>query len=280
MATGQQAQLTSSKRAGLWPPLLPREHGAWMMLLVPLIVGALAGGSLSPYVLLTIAAAFFAYLARHPLVLIARVQGQHQRLPAATPVWLLIYAGIAGLCGLAVVALGGYWSLLGIVALAAIPLGVNLYLATRRAEMTLAGELLGIAGLSLGAPATYFVATGSFGHGFGLWLLSFLYFGGTVFYIKLKVRVQARQDAPASRVQRFLIARATVIYHVAVLAASALLVASGLVPLLAPLAYVPATCKAVHGAVDWRRPVNVKRLGVIEIVHSLVFALLLVVAYY
>ncbi len=252
-----------------------------MMLIVPLVVGALAGGPMSWAVILTFVAAFFAYLARHPLVLLARAQGKRERIPPATPIWLVAYGAIAGAAGLAVVVTGGYWLLAPIVALALVPLGLNLYLASRRSEMSLVGELLGIAGLSLGAPAMYYVAAGAPGpQMLGLWLLSFLYFGGAVFYVKLKVRVHSRQDPPQSKFQRLLVGKTTVIYHLVAVAFSALLVATGLVPVLAPLAYIPATCKAIQGTLAWRRTVNIKRLGVIEVVHSLVFALLLIFAYH
>lgn len=251
-----------------------------MMLIIPLVVGALAGGPLTPHVLLTFIAAFFAYLARHPLVLIARAGGQRQRIAAGTLPWLLIYGAVAAISGLGVVLAGRYWLLLAIAALAVVPLGLNLFLATRRAEMSLAGELLGIGGLSLGAPAMFYVAAGVLQpQALGLWLLTFLYFGGTVFYIKLKVRIHSRQSAPGSAVERLLIAKATIIYHLGVVILTALLVGSGLAPLLAPLAYIPATCKAVQGALHWQRPVNVRRLGVIEVVHSLLFAVLLLAAY-
>ena len=164
--------------------------------------------------------------------------------------------------------------------MAGLLLGVHLFLSTRRADMTVGGELIGIAGLTLGAPATYYVGAGSPGiQMLGLWLLSFLYFGGSVFYVKLKVRVHSRQQPPASSLQRMLVGKTTVIYHVGAIALAGVLVATGLVPLLAPLAYIPVSCKAVRGTLDWRRPVNIKRLGVMEIVHSLVFAVLLVIAY-
>jgi hypothetical protein len=176
---------------------------------------------------------------------------------------------------------GGYRWLAAFGLLAAVPLGANLFLAARRAEMSLAGELFGIAGLSLGAPAMYYVAAGSAQPQMaGLWLLSFLYFGGTVFYVRLKVRVHARQDAPQGYLQRLLIGRTAVIYHFGVLVLTAFLVTTGLVPLFAPLAYVPATCKAVQGVLAWQRPVSVKRIGVIEIIHSLSFALLVIIACY
>jgi hypothetical protein len=264
-----------------WPPLLPREHGAWAMLIVPLAVGALTGGGLSWPVALTFVAAFFAYLARHPLVLLARSRGRRERAPATAGFWLAVYTLIAAAAGFTVIVLYRYWLLVPLAALAAALLAMNLYLASRRAEMTVGGELLGIAGLTLGAPAMYYVAAGAPGQQMlGLWLLSFLYFGGSVFYIKLKVRVHSRQAPPASMLQRLYAGRAAILYHLATLAVTIVLVATSLVPLLAPLAYVPVTCKAFQGTLDWRQSVKIRRLGMIELAHSVVFALLIVLAYH
>jgi hypothetical protein len=162
-----------------------------------------------------------------------------------------------------------------------VPLGGNLYLATRREEMTVGGELLGIAGLALGAPVMYYVAAGAPGvQMLGLWLLSFLYFGGSVFYVKMKVRIHTRQAPPAGLLARLYAGRATLVYHIFTLALTLALVTTALVPPLAPLAYIPVTCKAFQGALVWRRSVNIKRIGMIELAHSLIFALLIVLAYH
>ncbi len=112
-----------------------------------------------------------------------------------------------------------------------------------------------------------------------LWLLNILYFGGTVFYIKLKVRIHLRQQPPDSTMRRLLVGKATVAYRLGAITLTALLGVTGLVPLLAPLVYVPVICKAVQGALAWQQRVSVKRLGVMEIMHSLIFAALLVLVY-
>ena len=116
-----------------------------------------------------------------------------------------MYAAIAAIAAAMVVLVYGYWLLVPLAALALVPLGGNLYLATRREEMTAGGELLGIAGLALGAPVMYYVAAGAPGvQMLGLWLLSFLYFGGSVFYVKMKVRIHTRQAPPAGLLRVFM----------------------------------------------------------------------------
>lgn len=277
VASPTQATRQSSR---LWPPLLPREHGGWAMLLAPLFVGGLSGGAFTLPVALTIVAAFFVYLARHPLALLARAQGRRERAPSSTLVWLFVYALVAATAGLPLLLVYGLWLLAPLGLLAGTLMVVHLYLATRRSEMSVVGEIVGISGLTLGAPAAYYAASGELGlTATSLWLLSLLYFAGAVFYVKLKVRVHTRREPPSGLVSRLSVGRVAVLYHVAVVGVAVLLVAGGMVPPLAPLAYVPVTCKAVQGALDWRRVVNVKRLGAVEIIHSLIFAVIVIAAY-
>jgi hypothetical protein len=192
----------------------------------------------------------------------------------------MIYGGLAAL-GAGWLVLGReQWILVPLGAASTLLLGIHLLLAARRAEMSTSGELLGIAGLSLGGPAAYVVAGGTMPVvAIGLWLLNWLYFGGTVFYIKLKVRVQPRRIAPRDVWERLQVGWVTIMYHVLVLLVAVILVSLQWVPPLAPVAYVPVLCKAVYGVVSWARGVNMKRLGVTEIVHSIIFALVLIAAY-
>jgi hypothetical protein len=114
-----------------------------------------------------------------------------------------------------------------------------------------------------------------------LWLLNALYFGGTVFYIKLKVRQQPRQPAPDQLGRRLVKAKACLTYQTVALTLVILLVALRQAPLLTPLAFVPVTIKILLGASQWqeKRSLSLVRLGVIEIVHAAAFAGLVAVAF-
>jgi hypothetical protein len=60
--------------------------------------------------------------------------------------------------------------------------------ATRLEERSITSEALAICGLTLTAPAAYYVASGQWNEAaFWLWALSALYFASSVFYIKLRV---------------------------------------------------------------------------------------------
>jgi 1,4-dihydroxy-2-naphthoate octaprenyltransferase len=114
-----------------------------------------------------------------------------------------------------------------------------------------------------------------------LWLVNALYFGGTVFYIKLKVRQQPRLPAPDRLGERLLKSRACLTYQGVVLTVIIALVALDHVPALLPLAFVPMTLKVIYGAARWqdKHSLSLPRLGVIEVIHSTLFAVLVIAAF-
>jgi len=171
-----------------------------------------------------------------------------------------------------------------------VPLGIwggglllfHLWLVARRQEMSVIGELAGILGLAMGAPMAYYVTRGQLnGVAAVLGLVNTLYFGGTVFYIKLKVRRQPRQPAPTHLSERLVKARACLTYQTIALTLIILIVTLRQAPLLTPLALVPATVKILWGAWHWqdKESLSLPRLGVIEIFHAVGFTVLVVVAF-
>jgi hypothetical protein len=158
----------------------------------------------------------------------------------------------------------------------------HLWLVSRRQEMSVVGELAGIFGLALGAPMAYYTASGLLDiTAAALWLVNALYFGGTVFYIKLKVRQQPRLPAPDRASERLVKAKACLAYQTIALTVMLLLIAFQWAPWLALLAFVPVTIKVVHGAWHWqdKKSLSLTRLGITELVHAVAFAVLVIIAF-
>ena len=262
------------------PPVnLPREHGAWAMFLVPLCVGIGAAGVINLPTLLFALTAFGFFLLRYPLMLTVRARDPLTRRAAIK--WSLIYATLTGSCGLLLFALSQQWWLVPLAVLGGITLVIYLWLASRRKEMSLAGEWLGIAGLGLGAPGAYLVATGRLDEiTLALYILNALYFGGTIFYIKFKVREQPRLVmANATWTTRVWAGRITLAYHALVFALIGIFSIFGFVPALVLVAFAPAMCKMVGGVLNRPARINLKHLGFIELGLSITFALIVLLAY-
>ncbi len=251
-------------------PPLPREHGAWAMLVTPPLAGMLALGpeglSLG---LPTMAGWFLAYTARGPVEVLAGRgasgrAGMAQAEPAVARFWLLLLALLSAAC-LLPVALQRPATLMLLTG-AALILGAVYWLAAHGETRSLPAGLLAVAGLTAGGPLYYLAATGSVGpDGWALAYGCFAFFGGSVF----RVKALARERRSARF--RWL----SVAIHAA-LALGALPVAG---PLLA-LSLTPSTLWALHGALRGGHgpAANLGAVGKAEIWQTILFALLLIIS--
>ncbi|GAB4531799.1 MAG: hypothetical protein Fur0018_20050 [Anaerolineales bacterium] len=183
---------------------LPQDHGSWVFLFSPLIIGLLAGGAWRTDTLLLILAAVCAFLIRQPLTTAVKVySGRRSRrdLPAAR-LWTAVYA-LAGGGALALLLLHGHTYLLYLAALA-IPVFIwHLYLVSKRAERRQAGvEILATGILALSAPAAYWMGHGwPDWRGFLLWGLLWLQSAASIVYAYLRLEQRAWKEKPAAAVR-------------------------------------------------------------------------------
>ncbi len=259
---------------------LPREHGAWAMLIVPVWVGIGAAGVVNGPVILFALTAFGFFLLRYPLMLAVKSRARAARSNALR--WSAIYAVLTLVLGAALVFLSPNSLLVPLGVLGFASLGVYLWNAAHRAEMTTAGEWIGIAGLALGGPGAYLVGSGRLDvTAVALYLLNLFYFGGTVFYVKFKVRVQPRLALVSNRWSALLWAgRVTLGSHLLVLVIVASFAILGIVPALVPIAFIPVVCKTIGGVATSPSRINLRRLGLIELGFTAVFALVVLMAYH
>lgn len=263
-------------------PPLPKEHGSWAMLLAPLVLGWAIAPAWHWRSLILVVAALGFFLLRYPLAVLVKTRKRASEDKAYWWRWTAIYAGLTILSAAWLVLEQGLWWL-AVLGFAGTGLLVfNLWLVARRQEMSLPGELAGIAGLALGAPMAYYAASGWLDATAALlWLVNFLYFGGTVFYIKLKVRQQPRLPAPERVSERLAKAKACLAYQTAAVTILIALAALQLAPILIPLAFIPVTLKMLYGAWQWqdKKSLSLMRLGVIEIIHAVTFAVLIIATF-
>jgi hypothetical protein len=263
-------------------PPLPKEHGSWAMLITPLLLGLVIAPAWHGRALILVVAALGFFLLRQPLALWVKTRKRATTDKVYLWRWIAIYSGLTVLSGAWLVLAQGLWWLVAMGFLGMVLLLCHLWLVSRRQEMSLVGELMGVAGLALGAPMAYYAASGHLDRGAAiLWLINFLYFGGTVFYIKLKVRQQPRLPTPERVSERLVKAKACLAYQTAALTLMIALVTLQWAPLLTPLAFVPVTIKMVYGAWRWqdKRTLSLVRLGVSEIFHAIAFTGLVVLVF-
>lgn len=263
-------------------PPISKEHGSWAMLIIPLLLGTIIAPTWHWRTLLLLAAAVGFFLTRYPLSILVRRRKRDQDKRVYYLRWTAIYGGITALSGGWLIFAENLWWLALMGVTGALLVAFNLWLIAHKKQMSLVGELSGIAGLSLGAPMACYAASGQLDQTAAiLWLVNALYFSGTVFYIKLKVRQQPRQPAPDKLSERLIKAKACLTYHTTVLIIIFALVTLQKAPVLTPLAFIPAAVKVIRGAARWqdKKTLSLVRLGFTELFHSIVFMALIIVAF-
>ena len=181
--------------------LVPREHGAYFQLAIPLLAAWWLGPSSSASLLVGVAACL-AFLAHEPLLVVLGARGARMRQNAGrrARTWVTVLAGSAtatGALGLALAPPGGLpfaavGGLLGVILIG---------LARRGVEHTLYGELIAAVALT-GASAIVRAAAGTAPSVVLAWWLGWATgFGATVIAVH---RVIARHRRAASQIDRIL----------------------------------------------------------------------------
>lgn len=262
--------------------MLPREHGAWAMLLVPYLVGmAITAFSLQTW--LGFSGIIFLFLARPPLILLLKRKIVNDSYgPGAGKLLVSAIAPLGAAVGLFVWMMVRYklWGLFFIGGMALVLFILHVRWVIRRQERSVAGELLGIAMLTLTAPLAFYLGSIELNYQAGwLWLLNAAYFGTSVFYIKMKIRAQVfKKRLRPSEHYRWLLARTSIIYVVLLVMITNLLAVLGLIPGLAPLAFIPVFAHVFYGAKTLGE-LKIKREGIMQTLLSVMFAVMLILAY-
>jgi len=178
---------------------LPQDHGSWVFLLSPLLIGLFAGGSWTPATLLLVTGCMAAFLVRQPISTLVKILSgrRHRRELFAAGFWTLVYGIIGLLCLAGLIGLGFYFLLW--LALPGIPVFLwHLYLVSQRAERRQMGvELVATGVLSLAAPAAYWVAVGSPDPtGWWLFLLTWLQSAASIVYAYLRLEQRNWKKVP------------------------------------------------------------------------------------
>lgn len=242
---------------------VPKQHGAWAMIIVPFITGLVLASRLRPLdwgdatLGITWLVGYFAFNAATLWVKVpARRRATYQ--PA-----LLTYVGVAAVFGLATLALKG-WSILAWVPAYAVVLSVSLWLAASKRERSiLSGVLTVVASCGLMAVLRPWPPDDPLRLPHLAVIVAItVYFVGTVLHVKALIR---ERNDPAA-------ARRSEIYHVAMLAAVIVAVLLGWLGW--PWA-VWAAAVAARSFLMPRAPRTPLQIGIVEIVAS-VLALVLV----
>jgi hypothetical protein len=257
--------------------IVPREHGAWGLLLVPLFTGLVAGFApdRSAALLLFTLATLSLFALRTPLESLFGVGVISARTPDERWTAFLgsaCFALLAAIC-LSVLIWGGQRS--GLLVLGAASACAFLMQAVLRRlgrETRLLSQVVGAVALTSTAPAAYYIGTGRFDErAFALWIANWMFAGNQIQFVQLRIR-SARATGLKARLasgQSFLWAQT--------LSLTLLVLASlwHLLPPLSLLAFVPAVVRGSSWFFQESEPLDVRRLGWSEMKQGVAFGVLL-----
>lgn len=257
---------------------LPKEHGAWAMFYVPFVLGLLVAGKFNLPALLLLLSATAVFIARESLLVWwrARKRGRQTQSAAEAGRLLTIYFLIAAATGVPLIAVYKLYWLIPLGLAGSMLLLVNGWQAADFEDRTVQSEVLAIIGLTMTAPAAFYVANGQWGQiAWWLWGLSAAYFASSVFYVKLRVAwLHAKNASEKSRVRRQCVG-----YHCFLIASLLVLSVTGSLPLFALVAFAPVLARTLRSLLKPENHLNLKRIGIAEIGYSVVFLLFITLTF-
>ena len=259
--------------------IIPREHGAWGLLFVPMVTGAgialRESSNFFPFVFLLTAALTLFWL-RTPLESLLgtsamRAQTSEERREVG---FVVAYLAAVAALALSMLLWVGHNPLLwplGGAAVAAFVAQALLKKLGRRARML--SEIVGTIGLTSSAPAAYYVITGKFGAtAWMLWLANLIFAGNQIHYVQLRIHT-ARVEGLREKLVRgwgFAIGQALMTLAVTVACLG------GLIPAAASLAFAPVMFRGWFYFIQKPAPLVVRRLGWNELSQAIAFCILFI----
>ena len=179
---------------------LPQDHGSWVFIFSPLLIGLFAGKHFGIESLDLIIAAMAAFLLRQPVTMAIKAwSGRRPKtdLPAAFA-WIAIYSVIISVALFGLIR-SGFGYLLYLAVPGALVFAWHLWLVSKREERRQINvEIIAIGVLTLAAPAAYWVGIGRYEPlGWWLWILVWFQNAASIVYAYLRLEQRELTHVPA-----------------------------------------------------------------------------------
>lgn len=260
---------------------LPTDHGSWVFILSPLLIGLFAGGRWTIASTYLVVGAMAAFLIRQPVTTAIKVySGRRSRddLPSAW-LWIAIYSLLA-LFALVGLIIQDYAYLL-ILVIPGIPVFIwHLILVSRRAERRQVGiEVVGSGVLALAAPAAYWVGVAR-PDPMGWWLFVLAWFqsAASIVYAYLRLEQRTLKTMP-ERSALLMMARRALLYTTFNFIAVLVLSFSHFLPRFLFLPYAVQWLETLWGAAHPAIGVKPTRIGIRQLIVSTIFTILFIITW-
>lgn len=260
---------------------VPAEHGAWVFLFSPLLIGlALGGWSQGSFPL--ILALLSAFLIRQPLTILVKIYSGRRTMKDLYPaVFWMIINSVLLITSLTALIMLKYQFIL-YLAVPAIPVFIwHLWLVSKRAERrqklieVVAGGVLALA-----APAVYWVGIEQYAPlGWLLWGLAWLQVAGTILSAYLRLNQRQLKEMPSRR-EMLRMATQTLLFNTVLLVGVVILAIMGWVPPFTPLAFLIQPLEVIWGIYRPAIAVSPKRIGIRQLIISSLFTLVFIATWW
>lgn len=261
----------------------PREHGAWGLLLIPLVTGAVIGipqGHGPANLVLFLTAALSIFWLRTPLesyfgMGLMRIGNAEERKAVLRTIAMLLPVVVLSVGALLWNSANLPLLMLGCIGGTAFAIQSALRLFGRRFRMI--SQAIGSIGLTSTAAGAYFAVTGHLDErALAIWFACWLFAGDQIHYVQLRLR-HSKEEGTA---KRLLAARAFLLGQIAMVGVVGICVQYAVLPVFALVAFVPVVMRGFLWVTDKRTGLELTKLGLSELGQSLAFGTLLCMAFY
>jgi len=260
---------------------LPQDHGSWVFIFSPLLIGLFAGGTFGLASFYLVVAAIAAFLIRQPVTIMVKVYSRRRSstdLPAAR-FWIGVYGLIILLALIGLLRAGAGYVLL--LAVPGLPVFAwHLWLVSKREERRQVNvEIIATGVLALAAPAAYWVGIGRYDPlGWWLWVLTWLQSAASIVYAYLRLEQREWKEVPP-RSEAWQAGTYAFIYTTFNLLLTLVL---GLLSILPHFLFLPYLVQwgetlwgIFHPAIKWK-PV---RIGIRQLIVSVLWTILFIITW-
>jgi hypothetical protein len=260
--------------------IVPREHGAWGILLVPLVTGAssglLAGGRPAGLVPLCLVALTLFWL-RTPVESWIGIAAVRARTPGELRVVVRTVLGLAIAAGAGMVWL--FWggrnrALISIGCATSIAFLIQALVRRVWRGARTAAQMVGAAGLTSTAPAAYYVVTGRLDPvAWSLWAANLLFAVNQIQFVQMRIHAA---HAPNRR-QKLAIGRGFFAGQFLLIALIVAGCSGGIFRWTAAAAFLPVLARGFAWFAVEPKPLAIHALGKSELAYACVFGMLIII---
>jgi len=279
--------------------ILPREHGAWGLLLGPMVTGAGVAFRESTHVVpavLLLLATLAVFWLRTPVESLLGTSAMRAQTRGERRTVALAIACLGAVAAFALGALLWSWQnpllwLIGAAAGTAFVAQALLKLAWQRPPRLSSGrpaskqavqrlrmlsEIIGTIGLTASAPAAYYLITGKFGvTAWVVWVAVLIFAGDQIHYVQLRIHTVRIEGLRAKLRHGWAFAAGQFLMTAALTMACLL----GLIPPIASIAFSPILFRGWLYFIQKPAPLAIRKLGWSELTHAAAFCVLFIATF-